>query len=146
MSGDRGLTVFIAPDSWSKGRRFESWQKRREKFLLEGHLSVLGLISVSVPLPWSCSKAEDPGHSAKNAGGRLQLNTHAPNVCGFAWSAVTWCTVVWRTQNAPRRQQFHVAASQQPNSAVSTLLRMIFKTRYKRLQSSSHNHIATKAQ
>ena len=27
---------------------------------------------------------KDPGHSAKSAGGRLQLNTHAPYVCGFA--------------------------------------------------------------
>jgi len=25
-----------------------------------------------------------PGHSAKSAGGRLQLNTHTPYVCGFA--------------------------------------------------------------
>ena len=27
---------------------------------------------------------KDPGHSAKSAGGRLQLNTHVPYVCGFA--------------------------------------------------------------
>ena len=27
---------------------------------------------------------KDPGHSAKSAGGRLQLNTHAHDVCGFA--------------------------------------------------------------
>ena len=27
---------------------------------------------------------KDPGHSAKNAGGRLQLNSHTPYVCGFA--------------------------------------------------------------
>ena len=26
----------------------------------------------------------DPSHSAKSAGGRLQLNTHTPYVCGFA--------------------------------------------------------------
>ena len=29
---------------------------------------------------------KDPGHSAESAGGRLQLNTHIPYVCGFAWS------------------------------------------------------------
>ena len=35
-------------------------------------------------------------HSAKSAGGRLQLSTHAPYVCGFAWSdTVNWCMVVW---------------------------------------------------
>ena len=27
---------------------------------------------------------KDPGHSAKSAGGRLQLNTHTPYVCGFS--------------------------------------------------------------
>ena len=27
---------------------------------------------------------KDPGHSAKSAGGRLQLNTHTPYVCSFA--------------------------------------------------------------
>ena len=27
---------------------------------------------------------KNPGHSAKSAGGRLQLNTHTPYVCGFA--------------------------------------------------------------
>ena len=27
---------------------------------------------------------KDPGYSAKSAGGRLQLNTHALYICGFA--------------------------------------------------------------
>ena len=27
---------------------------------------------------------KDPGHSAKNAGGRLQLNAHTPYICGLA--------------------------------------------------------------
>ena len=26
----------------------------------------------------------DPGHSTKSAGGKLQINTHTPYVCGFA--------------------------------------------------------------
>ena len=38
----------------------------------------------------------DPCHSAESAGGRLQLNTHAPYVRGFALSNM----VVWCTQNA----------------------------------------------
>ena len=29
-------------------------------------------------------RVKDPGHSAKSASGRLQLNTHTPYVCGFA--------------------------------------------------------------
>ena len=39
------------PDSWSKDRGNESWQERLENFLLQGQLSVLTLISVSVPPP-----------------------------------------------------------------------------------------------
>ena len=48
---DRGgdSSVVRAPDLWSKGRKFESLQERRENFLLPGRLSVLTLISVSVP-------------------------------------------------------------------------------------------------
>ena len=55
-----------------------------ELSLLQGQHSVLTLISVSVPPPcYRSSTIKDPGHSAKNAGGRLQLNTHTPYLCGF---------------------------------------------------------------
>ena len=36
-------------DSWLKSHGFESLQERRENFLLQGRLSVLTLVSVSVP-------------------------------------------------------------------------------------------------
>ena len=48
-SGDG--SVVRASDSSSKGLGFESRQERRENFLLQGHLSVLTVISVSVPPP-----------------------------------------------------------------------------------------------
>ena len=55
---------------------------------------------------------KDPGHSAKSAGGSLQLNTHAPYVCGSERSdTVNWCMVhgcMVYTERVPRRQQFHV--------------------------------------
>ena len=51
---------------------------------------------------------KDPGHSARSAGGRLQLNTHTPYVCGFAWGDMVHGCIVY-TEIAPRRQQFHVA-------------------------------------
>ena len=71
--GSGAGSVVGAPDSWLKGRGFESLQQRRENFLLQGQLSVL---TRSIPvLPQQHIK--DPGHSAKSAGGRLQLNTHA---------------------------------------------------------------------
>ena len=44
-------SVVRAPDSWLKGRGFESLLERWENFLLQGRLSVLTLISVSVPPP-----------------------------------------------------------------------------------------------
>ena len=44
------------------------------------------LISVSVPPPHYRVARKRSGHSAQSAGGRLQLNTHAPYVCGYAWS------------------------------------------------------------
>ena len=43
--------------------------------------SYFGICSTPV---LSQSHVKDPGHSAKSAGGRLQLNTHAPYICGFA--------------------------------------------------------------
>ena len=40
-------SMFRAPDSWLKGRRFESLQERRENFLLRGQLSVLTYFGIS---------------------------------------------------------------------------------------------------
>ena len=44
-------SVVRVPDSWLKGRGFESLLERQDNFLLQGRLSVLTLISVSVPPP-----------------------------------------------------------------------------------------------
>ena len=49
--GGGDSSVVRAPDSRLKGRGFESLLERRENFLLQGRLSVLTLISVSVPPP-----------------------------------------------------------------------------------------------
>ena len=49
--GGGDSSVVRAPDSWLKGHGFESLLERRENFLLQGRLSVLTLISVSVPPP-----------------------------------------------------------------------------------------------
>ena len=49
--GGGDSSVVRAPDSWLKGRGFESLLEWRENFLLQGRLSVLTLISVSIPAP-----------------------------------------------------------------------------------------------
>ena len=50
-SGGGDSSVVRAPDTWLKGHGFESLQERRDNFLLQGWLSVLALLSVSVPPP-----------------------------------------------------------------------------------------------
>ena len=102
----RDSSVVRALDSLSKGHWFESRQKRRQIFIFLLFYFHFGIRSNPVLPQWH---VKDPGHFAKSAGGRLRLNTHAPYVCGFAWSDVTRCMVVWCTRNAPRRQQFQVA-------------------------------------
>ena len=46
---DGDSSVVRAPDSWLKGPGIKSLQERRENFLLQGQLSVLTVMSVSVP-------------------------------------------------------------------------------------------------
>ena len=75
-------SVVRAPDSWLKGRRFESLQKQCENFLLQGRLSMLTLILVFLQ-----SHVKDPGHAAKSAGGRLQLK-HAYTI--RMWLCMKW--------------------------------------------------------
>ena len=48
-----------------------------------------------------------------------------------AFHEVTWCMVVWCTQNAPRRQQFHVAPAISRCKYTASL--DIQKTRFKNL-------------
>ena len=83
--GGGDSSVVRAPDSWLKGRGFESLLERRENFLLQGRLSVLTLISVSVSTPvfTTVARKKIPVILPKSAGGRLQLNTHTPYVCGI---------------------------------------------------------------
>ena len=63
------------------------------------------------------------GHSAKTAGGRLQLNTHTPYVCGFARRHMVHGCMVY----TERAQMAAVSCGTSLASAVSTPLRWIFK-------------------
>ena len=56
---------------------------------------------------------KDPGHSANNAGGRLQQNTHAPYISGFAWSEMVHGCMVYTEHSemaAVARGTSHVSA------------------------------------
>ena len=55
LLGGGDSSVVRTPDSWLKGHGFKSLQERWETFLLQGQLSVLTLISISVPPLRYCS-------------------------------------------------------------------------------------------
>ena len=125
--GNGDSSVVRAPDSWSKGCGFESLLEQQENCLLRGQLSVLTLISVSVPPPVLPQQhVKDPSHSAKSAGGRLQLNTHTPYVCGFAWSDTVHGCMVY-TERTETDSLAADSCGTSHVSAVSTPLQWIFK-------------------
>ena len=64
-------------------------------------------------------------HSDKSAGGRLQLNMHAPIICGFAWSDMVHGSMVY----TERAEMAAVSCGTSHASAVSTPLRWMFKKR-----------------
>ena len=95
--GSRDTSVVRAPDSWSKGRGFKSLLEWWENFLLQGQLSVLTLISVSVPPPcYRSSTQKSPVILPKvQVAGYSETRIHLTYV---TLHEVTWCIVVWCTQ------------------------------------------------
>ena len=91
--------------------------------------SVLTLILVFVPPQCYCSSTlKKTSHSAKSAGGRLQLHKHAPYVCGFAWSdMVHGCKVYTECAETTA-----VSCGSSHASAVSTPLWWILKMHYEK--------------
>ena len=72
-----------AQDSRLKDCGFKTMQERQENFPLQSTFCADSDCPTPV-LPQQHIK--DPRHSTKSESGRLQLNMHAPYVCGFAWS------------------------------------------------------------
>ena len=75
---------------------------------------------------------KDPGRSAKSAGGRLPLNTHAPYICGFS-EMMTECKVCMvcteraetaavsgGTSRVTTKQRIHYSVDIQSNSAIKS--------------------------
>ena len=82
--------------------------------------SYFGICSTAVLPQWH---AKDPGHSAKSAGGRLQLNTHTHYVCGFARSDTVHGCMVY----TERAETAAVSCGTSHASVVSTPLQWILK-------------------
>ena len=77
----------------------------------------------------------DLGHSAKSAGGRLQLNTHAPYVCGFAWSDTNL------VHGCIRRTCTKIAAVSHGTSQIALLVHHFGANSYERIPSLIQNHM-----
>ena len=110
-----GWTGCYLSASW---RRWRTTRRPR-------HTVTFGIRSTPV-LPQQHIK--HPRHSAQSAGGRLQLNTHTPYVCGFAWSDMVHGCMVY----TKRAEIAAVSCGTSHASAVSTPLRWIFKKEEKK--------------
>ena len=97
-------SVVRAPDSWLKGRGFESLLERRENFILQGRLSDPGGCWLLFRYPFHprvTTVARKRSRSFNTeitawVGKKLQLNTHTPYVCGFYWTVLRhWSYVKW---------------------------------------------------
>ena len=120
----RDSSVVRAPDSWSKGRGFESLLDGRIFFSRVNFLCWrLFRYPFHPRVTAVARKRQQDIHSAKSAGGRLQLNTHTPYVCGFAWSDMMHGCMVY----TERAEMAAVSCGTSHASAVSTPLRWIFK-------------------
>ena len=81
--GERDSSVVRAPDSWLKGRGFESLPCS----LIVNFLCWLLFRYPFHPRVTAVVRKRSRSKDAKSAGGRLQLSTHTPyDVSGFAWN------------------------------------------------------------
>ena len=106
------------------------FQERLESFLLQGQLTVLTRVLVSVPpnvtavarkTSWSfCQNIQVAGYVTAKESAVYSITLFEATCVGRISDTVNWCM---GAQIAPRRQRFHTApAVSQPNSAVTTAM------------------------
>ena len=91
------------------------------------------------PCVTAAARKKDSGRSAKSAGGKLQLNTQASYVCGFAWSHMVHGCMVY----TERAETAAVSCSTSHVGTVITPLRWILKKCAK--HKHTHTHACTHA-
>ena len=119
-------SVVRAPDSWLKGRGFESLLERRETFFFS-RVNFLCWLLFRYPFhPRVTAVARKRPRSFCQ---KCRWQVTAKHAYMYvALHEVTRCMGVWYTRNAPRRQQIHVAPAM-PALYMSTPLRWILKKR-----------------
>ena len=91
LRGSGDSSVVRVPGSWSKSHGFKSQQEQQENFLLRGHLSVLILISVSVPPLFAAVAHKRSWLFCQKC--RWQVTAkHARTL--RTWLCMKWCDVV----------------------------------------------------
>ena len=101
-----GIAQWLDRHSWLKGCGFESLQERWENFLLQGWLSVLALISVSVPPHVTIVACKRSRSFCQKCRWQVTAKHAYPLHMWFAWS-LHGCMVY--TELAPRWLQFQMA-------------------------------------
>ena len=125
-TGGRDSSVVRVPDSWQKGCGFESLQERWENFLLQGWLSVLTLILVSIP-PHVTAVAHKRSQSFCQKC-RWQVSAkHAYTL--HMWLCMKWHGAWLYGVHRTCAETAAVSCGTSHASAVSTPLWWIFKTR-----------------
>ena len=122
LAGSGDSSVVRVPDSWSKGCGFESLLEWQENFLLQGQLSVLTLISVSIPpLCYRSSTKKIPVILPK-----VQVTAkHAYTLC--MWLCMKWHGAWLYGVHKTCAETAAVSCGTRHVSAVSTPLRWIFR-------------------
>ena len=123
-----------APDSWLKGRGFESLLEWQENFF--SRVSFLCWLLFRYLFHRVTTVARKRSQSFCRWKCRWQITAKHPTY--VALHEMTWCMVVWCTQNAPRWQQFHVAPAM--SALLTTPLQCIFKNT---LWKASHSYRIT---
>ena len=134
-------SVVRAPDSKLKGRGFEYLLERQENFLLQGRLSVLTPISVSVPPRVTAVARKRSRSFCQNC--RWQVTAkHAYTL--RMWLCMKWHGAWLYSVHRICTETAAVSCGTSHASAVSTPLRWIFKKRaIKKLVTHAESHAST---
>ena len=116
-------SVVRALDSWSKGYGSNPCRGGGTMFFTRVNFLCWLFFQYLFHPRVTAVACKRPSQSAKSACGRLQLNTHAPYACGFAWSDMVHGCLVY-TEHA---EMATVSCGTSHASTVSTPLWWIFK-------------------
>ena len=137
-SGDR--SVVRVPDLWLKGRGFKSLKEQWEIFLLQGRLSVLTLISISIPP--LCYPKRSPSFCQKCRWQVTAKHTYTLRM----WLCMNWHSAWLYGVHRTCAEMAAVSCGTSHASAVSTPHRWILKnptTHYKKLVTHVEPHAST---